>query len=167
MLSKLLRVYVLLETQRLIVVEISPRHASQPLERIQGAISLSKPPHIHSKSGHNAMDSWYDNPVSSYSPNNRILTKERRKSFQTASSDTKEECLEAQINRLAELIGRLENKTLWFDLHQRLSDSENTACAYLLLVRSEMTVSQKHLGEFCASLKQYLKTVAGEQDCFQ
>ncbi|XP_058010953.1 N-terminal EF-hand calcium-binding protein 2 isoform X2 [Ahaetulla prasina] len=122
--------------------------------------------HIHNKSGHNAMDSWYDNPVSGYSPNNRIMTKERRKSFQTASSDTKEECLEAQINRLAELIGRLENKTLWFDLHQRLSDSENTACAYLLLVRSEMTVSQKHLGEFCPSLKQYLKTVAGEQDCF-
>ncbi|XP_034281284.1 N-terminal EF-hand calcium-binding protein 2 [Pantherophis guttatus] len=85
--------------------------------------------HIHNKSGHNAMDSWYDNPVSGYSPNNRIMTKERRKSFQTASSDTKEECLEAQINRLAELIGRLENKTLWFDLHQRLSDSENTACA--------------------------------------
>lgn len=27
-----------------------------------------------------------------------------------ASSDTKEEGLEAQINRLAELIGRLENK---------------------------------------------------------
>ncbi|ETE64648.1 N-terminal EF-hand calcium-binding protein 2, partial [Ophiophagus hannah] len=66
--------------------------------------------HIHNKSGHNAMDSWYDNPVSGYSPNNRIMTKERRKSFQTASSDTKEECLEAQINRLAELIGRLENK---------------------------------------------------------
>uniref|UniRef100_A0A7M4E3C0 N-terminal EF-hand calcium binding protein 2 n=1 Tax=Crocodylus porosus TaxID=8502 RepID=A0A7M4E3C0_CROPO len=79
------------------------------------------------------------------------------------SSDTKEEGLEAQINRLAELIGRLENKTVWFDLHQRLSESESS---YLLLVRNEMTVSQKHLGEFCSSLKQYLKIVAGERDCF-
>ncbi|XP_062817589.1 N-terminal EF-hand calcium-binding protein 2 isoform X1 [Anolis carolinensis] len=121
---------------------------------------------LHSKSSHSAVDTWYDNPVPTYPPNNRILTKECRKSFQTVSSDTKEEGLEAQINRLAELIGRLENKTLWFDLHQRLSDSENTACAYLLLVRNEMTVSQKHLGEFCGSLKQYLKNVAGEQDCF-
>ncbi|XP_061450430.1 N-terminal EF-hand calcium-binding protein 2 isoform X4 [Rhineura floridana] len=102
---------------------------------------------FHSKSGHSIMDTWYDNPVPNYPPNNRIITKERRKSFQTASSDTKEEGLEAQINRLAELIGRLENK-------------------YLLLVRNEMTVSQKHLGEFCGSLKQYLKNVAGERDCF-
>lgn len=30
-----------------------------------------------------------------------------------------------------------------------------------------MTVSHKHLGEFCSSLKQYLKSVAGERDCFQ
>lgn len=29
-----------------------------------------------------------------------------------------------------------------------------------------MTVSHKHLGEFCSSLKQYLKSVAGERDCF-
>ncbi|XP_065272898.1 N-terminal EF-hand calcium-binding protein 2 [Emys orbicularis] len=122
--------------------------------------------HYHSKSGHGVMDTWYDNPVPSYSPNNRIMAKEHRKSFQTGSSETKEEGLEAQINRLAELIGRLENKTLWFDLHQRLSDSESTACTYLFLVRNEMTVSQKHLGEFCSSLKQYLKNVAGQRDCF-
>ncbi|XP_039359480.1 N-terminal EF-hand calcium-binding protein 2 isoform X6 [Mauremys reevesii] len=122
--------------------------------------------HYHSKSGHGVMDTWYDNPVPSYSPNNRIMAKEHRKSFQTGSSETKEEGLEAQINRLAELIGRLENKTLWFDLHQRLSDSESPACTYLFLVRNEMTVSQKHLGEFCSSLKQYLKNVAGQRDCF-
>lgn len=91
------------------------------------------------------------------------------------------------------------SQTLWFDLHQRLSDSESMACTvsgcwgapaaqshpwgglcgshmshtvfgarqYLLLVRNEMTVSHKHLGEFCSSLKQYLKSVAGERDCFQ
>ncbi|XP_064375549.1 N-terminal EF-hand calcium-binding protein 2 isoform X4 [Dromaius novaehollandiae] len=82
------------------------------------------------------------------------------------SPDAREEGLEVQINRLAELIGRLEDKTLWFDLHQRLSDSESTACTYLLLVRDEMTVAHKHLGEFCSSLKQYLKSVAGERDCF-
>ncbi|NXC12486.1 NECA2 protein, partial [Corythaeola cristata] len=58
------------------------------------------------------------------------------------------------------------SQTLWFDLHQRLSDSESMACTYLLLVRDEMTVAHKHLGEFCSSLKQYLKSVAGERDCF-
>lgn len=41
------------------------------------------------------------------------------------------------------------------------------AWQYLLLVRDEMTVAHKHLSEFCSSLKQYLKSVAGERDCFQ
>ncbi|KAJ6666080.1 hypothetical protein lerEdw1_000984 [Lerista edwardsae] len=111
-----------------------------------------------------------------------------------ASSDTKEEGLEAQINRLAELIGRLENKVggfkhVLFGLTS-ISDcqtvktqparvqamqyffmfvsfiSSQLLLQYLLLVRNEMTVSQKHLGEFCGSLKQYLKIVAGERECF-
>uniref|UniRef100_A0A8D0F607 N-terminal EF-hand calcium binding protein 2 n=1 Tax=Strix occidentalis caurina TaxID=311401 RepID=A0A8D0F607_STROC len=116
-----------------------------------------------SAAGHSLMDTWYDNPVPSYSPTSWMVPREHGKSFQTGSPDTKAEGLEGQINRLAELIGRLEDKTLWFDLHQRLSDSEST---YLLLVRDEMTVSHKHLAEFCSSLKQYLKSVAGEQDCF-
>ncbi|XP_037265419.1 N-terminal EF-hand calcium-binding protein 2 isoform X1 [Falco biarmicus] len=119
-----------------------------------------------SKAAHGLMDAWYDSPVPSYSPTSWMVPREQGKSFQTGSSDTKAEGLEGQINRLAELIGRLEDKTLWFDLHQRLSDSESTACTYLLLVRDEMTVSHKHLGEFCSSLKQYLKSVAGERDCF-
>ncbi|NWY59199.1 NECA2 protein, partial [Chionis minor] len=123
--------------------------------------------HYPSKAGHGLMDTWYDSPVPSYSPTRRMVPREYGKSFQTGSPDTKAEGLEGQINRLAELIGRLEDKTLWFDLHQRLSDSESTACTYLLLVRDEMTVSHKHLGEFCSSLKQYLKSVAGERDCFQ
>ncbi|XP_026712765.1 N-terminal EF-hand calcium-binding protein 2 [Athene cunicularia] len=123
--------------------------------------------HYPSKAGHSLMDTWYDNPVPSYSPTSWMVPREHGKSFQTGSPDTKAEGLEGQINRLAELIGRLEDKTLWFDLHQRLSDSESTACTYLLLVRDEMTVSHKHLGEFCSSLKQYLKSVAGERDCFQ
>ncbi|XP_054696531.1 N-terminal EF-hand calcium-binding protein 2 isoform X2 [Grus americana] len=122
--------------------------------------------HCPSKAGHGLMDAWYDSPVPSYSPTSRVVPREHGKSFQMGSPDTKAEGLEGQINRLAELIGRLEDKTLWFDLHQRLSDSESTACTYLLLVRDEMTVSHKHLGEFCSSLKQYLKSVAGERDCF-
>ncbi|KAM6324808.1 N-terminal EF-hand calcium-binding protein 2 [Podargus strigoides] len=122
--------------------------------------------HYPSKAGHGLMDTWYDSPVPSYSPTSRMVPREHGKSFQTGSPDTKAEGLEGQINRLAELIGRLEDKTLWFDLHQRLSDGESTACTYLLLVRDEMTVSHKHLGEFCSSLKQYLKSVAGERDCF-
>ncbi|XP_010582925.1 PREDICTED: N-terminal EF-hand calcium-binding protein 2 [Haliaeetus leucocephalus] len=122
--------------------------------------------HYPGKAGHGLMDTWYDSSVPSYSPTNWMIPREHGKSFQTGSPDTKAEGLEGQINRLAELIGRLEDKTLWFDLHQRLSDSESTACTYLLLVRDEMTVSHKHLGEFCSSLKQYLKSVAGERDCF-
>ncbi|NWX24937.1 NECA2 protein, partial [Aegotheles bennettii] len=122
--------------------------------------------HYPSKAGHGLVDTYYDSPVPSYSPTSRMVPREHGKSFQSGSPDTKAEGLEGQINRLAELIGRLEDKTLWFDLHQRLSDSESTACTYLLLVRDEMTVSHKHLGEFCSSLKQYLKSVAGERDCF-
>ncbi|XP_069460880.1 N-terminal EF-hand calcium-binding protein 2 isoform X2 [Ambystoma mexicanum] len=122
--------------------------------------------HLHSKPSHGHSDTWYEEPVSNYTPNNRIATKEHRKIFQTGSCVTKEEGLETQINRLAELIGRLENKTLSFDLHQRLSDNDSTASSYLLLVRHEMNVAPKHVGEFCSSLKQYLKNAAGQRDCF-
>ncbi|XP_072278986.1 N-terminal EF-hand calcium-binding protein 2 isoform X1 [Pyxicephalus adspersus] len=126
--------------------------------------------HCHSK-GPGMMDGWYDDPLPAY-PASRSSTKELRKSVKSilvygkGCSDVKEEGLEAQINRLAELIGRLENKALSFDLHQRLSDSENTASAYLFLVRHEMKVSQKSVGEFCSSLKQYLKNVSGQGECF-
>ncbi|NXA23931.1 NECA2 protein, partial [Ibidorhyncha struthersii] len=84
--------------------------------------------HYPSKAGHGLMDTWYDSPVPSYSPTSRMVPREYGKSFQTGSPDAKAEGLEGQINRLAKLIGRLEDKTLWFDLHQRLSDSESTAC---------------------------------------
>ncbi|CAB1313845.1 unnamed protein product, partial [Coregonus sp. 'balchen'] len=36
----------------------------------------------------------------------------------------------------------------------------------LYLIRQEMTVSQKQLGEFCEALKQYLKNVSAQRDCF-
>lgn len=37
----------------------------------------------------------------------------------------------------------------------------------LLLIRQEMVVSQKKLGDFCEALKQYLKNVSTQRDCFQ
>ncbi|NXU78137.1 NECA2 protein, partial [Oreotrochilus melanogaster] len=78
----------------------------------------------------------------------------------TGSPDTKAEGLEGQINRLAELISRLEDKV------RTSCHMGSSSLGYLLLVRDEMTVAHKHLGEFCSSLKQYLKSVAGERDCF-
>ncbi|KAJ8247382.1 hypothetical protein GJAV_G00245740 [Gymnothorax javanicus] len=57
-------------------------------------------------------------------------------------------------------------QTVWFDLHQRLTETDGTASASLYLIRQEMAVSQKHLGEFCEALKQYLKNVSAQKDCF-
>ncbi|XP_042690655.1 N-terminal EF-hand calcium-binding protein 2 isoform X1 [Centrocercus urophasianus] len=111
-------------------------------------------------------EAWHGSPVPSYAAPGRIVPQGHGKSSQSGAPEPRQDGLEGQIGRLAALIGRLEDKTLWFDLHQRLSDSESTACTYLLLVRDEMTVSHKHLDEFCSSLKQYLKSVAGERDCF-
>ncbi|XP_041693342.1 N-terminal EF-hand calcium-binding protein 2-like isoform X1 [Coregonus clupeaformis] len=112
----------------------------------------------------------YENPVTDYPPNNRVSAVKdaapRNINTATGVVEVRKETLEAQINRLAELIGRLENKTVWFDLHQRLTDTDGTASASLYLIRQEMTVSQKQLGEFCEALKQYLKNVSAERDCF-
>ncbi|MBN3311011.1 NECA2 protein, partial [Amia calva] len=121
-----------------------------------------------SKGSHRVSDTYYENPVPEYPPNNRVTAKEAKRNIPTGKGAEEErgEGLEAQINRLAELIGRLENKTVWFDLHQRLTDTDGTASASLYLVRQEMTVSQKHLGEFCDALKQYLKNVSTQRDCF-
>ncbi|KGL86642.1 N-terminal EF-hand calcium-binding protein 2, partial [Charadrius vociferus] len=66
--------------------------------------------HYPSKAGHGLMDTWYDSPVPSYSPTSRMVPREYGKSFQTGCPDTKAEGLEGQINRLAELIGRMEGK---------------------------------------------------------
>ncbi|KAJ8382587.1 hypothetical protein SKAU_G00033650 [Synaphobranchus kaupii] len=55
---------------------------------------------------------------------------------------------------------------MWFDLHQRLTETDGTASASLYLIRQEMSVSQKQLGEFCEALKQYLKNVSAQRDCF-
>ncbi|XP_013979623.1 N-terminal EF-hand calcium-binding protein 2 isoform X2 [Salmo salar] len=93
----------------------------------------------------------YENPVPDNPPNNRVSAAKdaspRNINTATGVVEVRKETLEAQINRLAELIGRLENKSLY-------------------LIRQEMTVSQKQLGEFCEALKQYLKNVSAERDCF-
>ncbi|XP_029289771.1 N-terminal EF-hand calcium-binding protein 2 isoform X2 [Cottoperca gobio] len=90
-----------------------------------------------------------ENTVPDYPPNNRVSAKEAVRTVNTASGavEVRKEGLDSQINRLAELIGRLENKSL-------------------LLIRQEMVVSQKKLGDFCEALKQYLKNVSTQRDCF-
>nr|XP_019962003.1 PREDICTED: N-terminal EF-hand calcium-binding protein 2 [Paralichthys olivaceus] len=130
----------------------------------------------HSQSGHlpakvspRMSEKRNDNAVPDYPPNNRVsAAREAVRTINTASGavEVRKEGLEAQINRLAELIGRLENKTVWLDLHQRLTDTDGTTGASLLLIRQEMVVSQKKLGEFCEALKQYLKNVSAQRDCF-
>lgn len=129
----------------------------------------------HSQSGHlpakvspRMSERRNENTVPNYPPNNRVSAREAVRTINTASGavEVRKEGLEAQINRLAELIGRLENKTVWFDLHQRLTDTDGTTSASLLLIRQEMVVSQKKLGEFCEALKQYLKNVSAQRDCF-
>lgn len=119
----------------------------------------------HGRSNHGAVESWYGGPTPPYAPSSKLVAVEQGKSLLPASGDPKEESLEAQISRLAELIGRLENKTLWFDLQQRLSDDEGTNM-HLQLVRQEMAVCPEQLGEFLGSLRQYLRGTAGAEPCF-
>ncbi|CAM4582685.1 unnamed protein product [Leuciscus chuanchicus] len=121
-----------------------------------------------SKTSPRVPDRRYEAPVPDYPPNNRVSAKESMRNINTGAGavEVRKEGLEAQINRLAELIGRLENKTVWFDLHQRLTDTDGTTSASLYLIRQEMNVSQKQLGEFCDALKQYLKNVSTQRDCF-
>uniref|UniRef100_A0A8C9WG36 N-terminal EF-hand calcium binding protein 2 n=1 Tax=Scleropages formosus TaxID=113540 RepID=A0A8C9WG36_SCLFO len=87
----------------------------------------------HSKTSPRVPDSRYVQPVPNYPPNNRLSTKDtmRTVSSNTGIAEVRKEGLEAQINRLAELIGRLENKTVFFDLHQRLTDTDGTASAVI------------------------------------
>ncbi|XP_048829541.1 N-terminal EF-hand calcium-binding protein 2 isoform X2 [Brienomyrus brachyistius] len=102
-----------------------------------------------SKTSPRVPDGRYVSPVPDYPPNNRASAKVTMRTVSPSAGmgEVQKEGLEMQINRLAELIGRLENKCLY-------------------LIRQEMTVSQKQLGEFCEALKQYLKNVSAQQDCF-
>nr|AAH98611.1 Zgc:112232 [Danio rerio] len=84
-----------------------------------------------SKTSPRVPDRRYEAPVPDYPPNHRVSAKESMRNINTGAGavEVRKEGLEAQINRLAELIGRLENKTVWFDLHQRLTDTDGTTSA--------------------------------------
>ncbi|KAI5760275.1 NECAB2 [Gulo gulo luscus] len=119
----------------------------------------------HSKASHGVVETWSGSAVSPHAPSAKRGATEQGKSLPSVTADPKEEGLEAQISRLAELIGRLESKTLWFDLQQRLSDEEGTNM-HLQLVRQEMAVCPEQLSEFVDSLRQYLRGTAGAGSCF-
>uniref|UniRef100_A0A8C6RDL7 N-terminal EF-hand calcium-binding protein 2 n=1 Tax=Nannospalax galili TaxID=1026970 RepID=A0A8C6RDL7_NANGA len=119
----------------------------------------------HCKPNLGISETRYGGPTPPYVPNHKLMAPESGKSQPTATGETKEEGLEAQIGRLAELIGRLESKTLWFDLQQRLSDEEGINM-HLQLVRQEMVVCPEQLSEFLDSLRQYLRGTAGARNCF-
>ncbi|XP_067853714.1 N-terminal EF-hand calcium-binding protein 2 [Heptranchias perlo] len=125
-----------------------------------------------SKASHGVVESWYTQQASGNQANNRMPARDKKlktdlgKGVSPALPASREEGLESQINRLADLIGRLENKTVWLDLQQKVMDNENLTCSHLFLVRQQMTIGQKQLGEFGSSLKLYLKDVSVQRDCF-
>ncbi|XP_014392188.1 PREDICTED: N-terminal EF-hand calcium-binding protein 2 isoform X5 [Myotis brandtii] len=119
----------------------------------------------HGKPGPGVVQTWYGSPSAPCGTGHKLMPTERERSVPSVTSDPKEEGLEAQISRLAELIGRLESKTLWFDLQQRLSDEDGTNM-HLQLVRQEMAVCPEQLSEFLDSLRQYLRGTAGARSCF-
>ncbi|KAJ8785879.1 hypothetical protein J1605_006839 [Eschrichtius robustus] len=135
----------------------------------------------HSKPSHSVVETWSGSSTPLYAHNHKLTAVEQGKSFPLVTSDSKEEGLEAQISRLAGLIGRLESKTLWFDLQQHLLDEEGTnmvrtppvapslpepGLKHLQLVRQEMAVCPEQLAEFLDSLRQYLRGTAGARNCF-
>ncbi|KAB0351054.1 hypothetical protein FD754_015911 [Muntiacus muntjak] len=119
----------------------------------------------HSRPSHGAVETWSGSPTPPCAPNHKLMAAEQGKNFPPGTSDPKEDGLDAQISRLAGLIGRLENKTLWFDLQQHLSDEEGTNM-HLQLVRQEMAVCPEQLGGFLDSLRQYVRGTAGARNCF-
>ncbi|XP_077747133.1 N-terminal EF-hand calcium-binding protein 2 isoform X1 [Canis aureus] len=119
----------------------------------------------HSKPSSSTVETRYGSTASPHPPNPKLGAVEPGKSPPSVILDPKEEGLEAQISRLAELIGRLESKTIWFDLQQRLADEEGTNM-HLQLVRQEMAVCPEQLGEFLDSLRRYLRATAGARNCF-
>nr|XP_055161191.1 N-terminal EF-hand calcium-binding protein 2 [Nyctereutes procyonoides] len=119
----------------------------------------------HSKPSSSTVETRYGSAASPQPPNPKLGAVEPGKSPPSVILDPKEEGLEAQISRLAELIGRLESKTIWFDLQQRLVDEEGTNM-HLQLVRQEMAVCPEQLGEFVDSLRRYLRATAGARNCF-
>ncbi|KAM7332389.1 hypothetical protein ACRRTK_009097 [Alexandromys fortis] len=101
----------------------------------------------HCKPSHGITKSHYGGPSPPYIANHKLAAPEPGRSLPMATGEPKEEGLEGQISRLAELIGRLESK-------------------HLQLVRQEMAVCPEQLSEFLDSLRQYLRGTAGERNCF-
>uniref|UniRef100_A0A3B3UZ76 N-terminal EF-hand calcium binding protein 2 n=1 Tax=Poecilia latipinna TaxID=48699 RepID=A0A3B3UZ76_9TELE len=104
------------------------------LSSVESAVDAIDEQHGHhqpAKVSPRMPDKRYQNTVPDYPPNNRVSAREAVRTINTASGavEVRKEGLEAQINRLAELIGRLENKTVSFDLHQRLTDTDGTPSA--------------------------------------
>uniref|UniRef100_A0A8C7NTD9 N-terminal EF-hand calcium binding protein 2 n=1 Tax=Oncorhynchus mykiss TaxID=8022 RepID=A0A8C7NTD9_ONCMY len=116
-----------------------------------------------SKVSQQVPEKCYENPVPDYPPNNRVSAAKDAapRNINTATGEFR-----LNTNPLVVLVFWFLLQTVWFDLHQRLTDTDGTASASLYLIRQEMTVSQKQLGEFCEALKQYLKNVSAERDCF-
>ncbi|TRY86650.1 hypothetical protein DNTS_005003 [Danionella cerebrum] len=184
-----------------------------------------------SKTSPRVPDRRYETPVPDYPPNNRVSVKESVRNINTGAGpvEVRKEGLETQINRLAELIGRLESKSgqqhtalcrieyMLFRAFALMEMSNRAVYVYpvlscspfnlalvtrsgseldhcgshigrktaalvcgiitghyvlcvsvisLYLIRQEMSVSQKQLGEFCEALKHYLKNVSAQRDCF-
>ncbi|XP_037372143.1 N-terminal EF-hand calcium-binding protein 2 isoform X2 [Talpa occidentalis] len=121
--------------------------------------------HNYSRPSRDAAETWCRRPAPPYAPNHKFMATEPGRTLPPAPVDAKDDSLDAQVSRLAELIGRLESKTLWFDLQQRLSDEEGTNM-HLQLVRQEMAVCPDQLDEFLDSLRPYLRGTAGAGNCF-
>ncbi|XP_059523207.1 N-terminal EF-hand calcium-binding protein 2 isoform X6 [Myotis daubentonii] len=64
----------------------------------------------HGKPGPGVVQTWYGSPSAPCGPSHKLMATERERSVPSVTADPKEEGLEAQISRLAELIGRLESK---------------------------------------------------------
>uniref|UniRef100_A0A673VVX5 N-terminal EF-hand calcium binding protein 2 n=1 Tax=Salmo trutta TaxID=8032 RepID=A0A673VVX5_SALTR len=126
------------------------------LNSVESAVGAIDEQHC-SQSGHptkvsqQVPEKCYENPVPDYPPNNRVSAAKdaspRNINTATGVVEVRKETLEAQINRLAELIGRLENKTVWFDLHQRLTDTDGTASAVSSIF---MVLLQQSTGSTCS-----------------
>ncbi|XP_049642782.1 N-terminal EF-hand calcium-binding protein 2 [Suncus etruscus] len=118
----------------------------------------------HSLPSCGTVDTWSRGTPHPESPNHKLPAPEQERGALLGSGDPKEKGLEAQVSRLAELIGRLESKALWFDLQQRLSDEEGSDM-HVQLIRQEMAVCPEQLSTFLESLRQYLRATAGASAC--
>ncbi|XP_073652535.1 N-terminal EF-hand calcium-binding protein 2 isoform X1 [Tursiops truncatus] len=96
------------------------------LSSVESAVEAIEEQTSQIRQNHSVVETWSGSSTPVYAHNHKLTAVEQGKSFPLVTSDSREEGLEAQISRLAGLIGRLESKTLWFDFQQHLSDEEST-----------------------------------------